>query len=176
MKGKNRCRILKDIRKRIAEENGIEFATSECKYKGDCLGTCPKCEAEVRYLESELERRRSLGYKVSLVGLAAGISLASAGCTDFFKKIGGEELQGDMPSYSEASVEETVAMGEYIFDESSEAVSEYITKGQVPAEYSEDSDTVGEASGDESEYILDGDIDTEYTEDTLMGDMPAYDE
>ncbi len=81
MKGKNRCRILKDIRHRIAEENNIEYITTECKYKGDCLGTCPKCEAEVRYLERELERRRSLGYKISVAGLAAGITLASAGCT-----------------------------------------------------------------------------------------------
>ena len=61
MNGKNRCRILKDIRKRIADANGIEYAISECKFKGDCLGTCPKCESEVRYLERELEKRRSLG-------------------------------------------------------------------------------------------------------------------
>ena len=63
MKGKSKCKILKDIRKQIAKENDIEFVTNECNYKGDCLGTCPKCEAEVRYLESELEKRKSAGKK-----------------------------------------------------------------------------------------------------------------
>ena len=53
-RGKQTCKILKEIRRQIAEANGIEFATSECRYKGDCLGTCPKCEAEVRYLEQQL--------------------------------------------------------------------------------------------------------------------------
>ena len=108
MKGKNRCRILKDIRRRIAEENNIEYITTECKYKGDCLGTCPKCEAEVRYLERELERKRSLGYKVSVAGLAAGITLASAGCTpDTSSSLSSSEksLTGDVvdPSYIETS-------------------------------------------------------------------------
>ena len=52
-KGKQTCKILKEIRKQIAMENDIEFVTSECTHKGDCAGTCPKCEAEVRYLERE---------------------------------------------------------------------------------------------------------------------------
>lgn len=50
-RGKMTCRILKEIRRQIAEANDIEFVTSECRYQGDCAGTCPKCEAEVRYLE-----------------------------------------------------------------------------------------------------------------------------
>ena len=56
--GKEICKILKEIRQRIAEENDIELITSECTYKGDCQGTCPKCEAELRYLEQELERQQ----------------------------------------------------------------------------------------------------------------------
>ena len=58
-RGKQTCRILKDIRRQIAEANDIEFITSECQYQGDCLGTCPKCEAEVHYLEQQLERKRT---------------------------------------------------------------------------------------------------------------------
>ena len=45
-RGKQTCKILKEIRRQIAEANDIEFITSECQYQGDCLGTCPKCEAE----------------------------------------------------------------------------------------------------------------------------------
>ena len=72
-RGKQTCRILKEIRRQIAEANDIEFITSECQYKGDCFGTCPKCEAEVRYLEQELERRRMTGKLVTLAGISAGM-------------------------------------------------------------------------------------------------------
>ncbi len=70
-RGKQTCKILKEIRRQIAEANGIEFATSECRYKGDCLGTCPKCEAEVRYLEQQLRARSIAGKAVALVGISA---------------------------------------------------------------------------------------------------------
>ena len=69
--GKQTCKILKEIRRKIAEANGIEFVTSECRYKGDCLGTCPKCEAEVRYLEQQLRARSLAGKAISLVGISA---------------------------------------------------------------------------------------------------------
>lgn len=70
-RGKQTCKILKEIRRQIAEANGIEFATSECRYKGDCLGTCPKCEAEVRYLEQQLRARSLAGKAVALAGISA---------------------------------------------------------------------------------------------------------
>lgn len=80
-RGKQTCKILKDIRRQIAEANDIAFITSECRHKGDCAGTCPKCEAEVRYLEEQLERRRSLGKATRLAGLAAGIGTVVAACS-----------------------------------------------------------------------------------------------
>ena len=70
-RGKQTCKILKEIRRQISEANGIEFATSECRYKGDCLGTCPKCEAEVRYLEQQLRARSFAGKAVALAGISA---------------------------------------------------------------------------------------------------------
>ena len=69
-RGKQTCKILKEIRRQIAEANDIEFITSECQYQGDCLGTCPKCEAEVRYLEQQLERKRRVGKAITLFGLS----------------------------------------------------------------------------------------------------------
>ena len=71
-RGKQTCKILKEIRQQIAEANDIEFMTSECRYKGDCLGTCPKCEAEVRYLEQQLRSRQLMGKAVVLAGISAG--------------------------------------------------------------------------------------------------------
>ncbi len=79
-RGKQTCKILKEIRRQIAEANGIEFATSECRYKGDCLGTCLKCEAEVRDLEQQLRARSLAGKAVALAGISAGMILMS-GCS-----------------------------------------------------------------------------------------------
>lgn len=80
MNGKNKCKILKEIRKQIAAENDISYVTSECKHKGDCLGTCPKCEAEVRYLEEELRKRQLAGKKVAVAGIAAAMMITASGC------------------------------------------------------------------------------------------------
>ena len=80
MKGKNKCKILKEIRQKIADENDIPYVTRECTYQGECRGTCPKCEAELRYLEQELEKRRSLGKTVAVAAVAAGLSLSLSAC------------------------------------------------------------------------------------------------
>ena len=79
-RGKKTCKILKEIRRQIAEANDIEYVVEECQYKGDCLGTCPKCEAEVRYLEQQLHQRQMLGKAVMVAGISAGLlSLSSCG-------------------------------------------------------------------------------------------------
>ena len=81
MQGKEKCKALKEIRKQIAENNDIKYVVDECKHKGDCKGTCPKCEAEVRYLEKELEKRRALGKKVAIAGVSLGIAATFGACT-----------------------------------------------------------------------------------------------
>ena len=35
MRGKNKCKLLKQIRQRIADENDIPFVTQECGYRGE---------------------------------------------------------------------------------------------------------------------------------------------
>ena len=80
MNGKSKCKILKEIRKEIAKQNDIEFMTSECKFQGNCSGTCPKCESEVRYLEQELAKRRRAGKAVAVAGIAAAMLISAAGC------------------------------------------------------------------------------------------------
>ena len=80
MNGKSKCKILKDIRRRIAEENNIDFITSECKFQGECSGTCPRCEAEVRYLEAELSKRQKAGKAVAVAGIAAALLVGTTGC------------------------------------------------------------------------------------------------
>ena len=80
MNGKSKCKFLREIRRQIAAENDIEFVTSECKYQGECTGTCPKCEAEVRYLEQELAKRQMAGKAVAVAGITAAIMLSTTGC------------------------------------------------------------------------------------------------
>jgi hypothetical protein len=96
--------MLKEIRRQIARANDIEFVTAECKHKGDCAGTCPKCESEVAYLEEQLARRRRLGLTTRVAGLALGLAaIAPVGLVDSCTKgdlIGPEQLQGDVPSDS----------------------------------------------------------------------------
>ena len=84
-KGKSTCRELKKIRKMIAEQNNIPLEDSECHYEGDCAGTCPKCDAEVRFLENALRKSKQLGKVVTLSGAA----LAFSAC--------GNQTSGEMP-------------------------------------------------------------------------------
>lgn len=76
--GKKICNQLKTIRKQIADANEIDYQPTECTHDGPCRGTCPKCESEMRYIEQEIQQRITLGKKVAIVGLAAGLSSAFA--------------------------------------------------------------------------------------------------
>ena len=73
VKGKSTCKLLKDIRQQIADANGISYQPKECHHKGDCAGTCPACEEEIRYLERELKARKGNGFSMKVAGIAAGI-------------------------------------------------------------------------------------------------------
>ena len=72
-KGRSTCKLLKSIRQQIADANGISYQPKECHHKGDCTGTCPACEEEVRYLERELKARKGNGFGMKVAGIAAGI-------------------------------------------------------------------------------------------------------
>ena len=73
IKGKSTCKLLKSIRQQIADANGISYQPKECHHKGDCAGTCPACEEEIRYLERELKVRKGNGFGMKVAGIAAGI-------------------------------------------------------------------------------------------------------
>lgn len=81
MRGKEKCKALKEIRRQIAEENDIPYVVSQCTYQGDCKGTCPKCEAELRYLERELAIRQGLGKAVAVVGISASVCGGLTACS-----------------------------------------------------------------------------------------------
>ena len=109
-KGKKTCRILKEIRRQIAEANDIEYVVEECQYKGDCLGTCPKCEAEVRYLEQQLHQRQLLGKAVVLAGVSVGMFTLSS-CNFNNKTQGEQEFTSRETSTVETPIDSNAVKG-----------------------------------------------------------------
>ncbi|GAE18145.1 TonB family protein [Bacteroides pyogenes DSM 20611 = JCM 6294] len=76
--GKRICQALKNLRKRIADANEIPFEIEECTHKGDCPGTCPKCESELRYLMESINQREQEGKPVVVDGLMSEAELHQA--------------------------------------------------------------------------------------------------
>ena len=64
---------MKDVRQKIANENGISYHPEECHHKGECTGTCPGCEKEIRYLEEQLKNKQHSGLGLKVAGIAAGV-------------------------------------------------------------------------------------------------------
>ena len=181
-RGKQTCRILKEIRRQIAEANDIEFATSECRYKGDCLGTCPKCEAEVRYLEQQLRARSLAGKAVTLAGISAGLVLM-AGCGGSSAPPPDKELQGDTVALQE-KVEvpsESGDVSDIVGTEDESAVEGMVlvaprkpcaAGGEGRADDSEVMQTVGEVPGyDVPPYEVTDGSDTIYS---VVEEMPEF--
>lgn len=68
-RGKELCNVLKEIRKKIAIANNIPFETTLCTVQEECTGTCPKCEAEMIYLNSEIDKKIKHNEQVNIMGL-----------------------------------------------------------------------------------------------------------
>ena len=96
MNGKDKCKILKQIRQEIADANDIPYITENCQYQGECKGTCPKCEADLRYLESKLEERRKKGLSIMVAGMSLLASVSMAGCQKVENISPGNDLSGDV--------------------------------------------------------------------------------
>ena len=131
MLGKQKCRILKEIRQKIADENDIPYVTQECRHQGNCSGTCPRCESELRYLERQLELRASLGKRVTVAALCAGMAFSGAACglsvVPVITPDPGEQLSGEVaPVETVCPVEEPEPL---------------IEMGEVAMPFSEDDDS-----------------------------------
>lgn len=47
-RGKSICKVLKQIRHTVANNNGLFITSPECTFDGPCLGTCPICDSELK--------------------------------------------------------------------------------------------------------------------------------
>lgn len=112
--GKNICRQLQAIRDEIAQENDITLERQPCTHKGDCLGTCPYCEGELRYLETELGRRISMGKAVTVAGLA--MALAVTGSTAAQTEVSSHPLQGKIVAPQQRTEQQRITLTGRIVD------------------------------------------------------------
>ena len=177
--GKEKCRILKTIRAEIARQNDIEWVVSECSHKGDCRGTCPKCEQEVRQLEAALARREALGKTIAVAGISASLALTVAGCANPFATQGNME-DGSPPANEQATETETEplmfesAMGEELPIPGGETepptLETELIDGEMP-EMGVPIETEDSLMGDVTEWP-----DDETTEPPIPGEEPETEE
>ena len=148
MTGKQKCEILKKIRRDIAKANDIAIDMRECTHKGECKGTCPKCEAEIRTLEKGLALRKSRGFKIAVAGISAGLVALNSTACDALDALMGQTTQGEMmppDSGYTATAGEIVLEGEIAVPETEEIpategilplpeTEEIVLQGDMPAE------------------------------------------
>lgn len=106
---KEKCKELKQVRARMAEDLGIDLHQTECTYEGYCSGTCPKCKSEelrlnVAILKKQMEEA-DMKRRVAAAGLTTVAALCLTGCNviDRYTMDGGiqppvteEVLEGDV--------------------------------------------------------------------------------
>lgn len=93
--------MLKDIRRKIAEDNDINIVVSECKYQGDCKGTCPKCEAELAELERKLRNKKLVVGAAVTTGVVAATVGVGVIVSNHIKE---QQISGDEEIVTEAEL------------------------------------------------------------------------
>lgn len=109
---KEKCKELKQIRARMAEDLGVDLHQTECTYQGYCSGTCPKCRQEELMLNAalikaqleEADRKR----RVAAVGLTTVAALCMTGCNP----LGMEQVDGGMDVLPYETVEGNMSVPE----------------------------------------------------------------
>ena len=56
--GKDKCRYLKDLRRNLCEGHGLSVEIADCNVTEECIGTCPRCEYELKQINKELQQKR----------------------------------------------------------------------------------------------------------------------
>lgn len=75
MNSKDKCKVLKGIRKKIGDSIGVDLHQQECTFEGECTGTCSKCKHEENVLN------KALYQKLGALTLGTVMGLSLTGCT-----------------------------------------------------------------------------------------------
>ncbi len=124
-RNKVKCERLKQIRKQLADRIGVDLHQSECTYRGECKGTCPKCAHEEKQLN------QALAAKGMLVAGLATLSLGLAGCGNQYGDLEGEietigsesteMISTESTDITEAGTEEVIELeGDVVYEPDSE--------------------------------------------------------
>lgn len=103
---KQTCNQLRAIRSEVAKQLGVEIDGKPCPYKGNCTGTCPKCQQEEEILQEAIEKTDQSSLKTKLkkigVGILVGGSLAGAAylVVDTINDLTYEPVEMHTPSYA----------------------------------------------------------------------------
>ena len=129
-RGRNICNTLKAIRKLIADANNIDYSPEECHFKGECNGTCPKCEQDVRTLEYKLRLQQMAGKAIKVAGVATGL-IAITACSDGKSQRNVPKTLAEEPTtLHEDSIDPTMFNGE--IDHTRPIKQVYVTKFTPP--------------------------------------------
>lgn len=135
---KEKCKELKQMRAKMAEDLGIDLKQRECTYEGYCSGTCPKCKSEELALNAAILKKQmeeaNLKVRVAAAGLTtvAAVCLLGCGGTELFSN----DLEGaTQPGPNDVVYEtgdweggEEVLEGDVVLD------TEYVDDGCVDTE------------------------------------------
>ena len=71
MTGKEKCKMLKELRRKIALHFNLSHLLNEkeCNYQGPCPGFCPVCDAELLNITQQLNEKdmrlpKDFGYEI----------------------------------------------------------------------------------------------------------------
>ena len=87
MSGKDKCKVLKGIRKDLANKLNIDLQQKECTFEGECKGTCPKCKSEEDTLNTALFKKGLLAATILSTSVAV---TGCAGGKDVLHQLGGD--------------------------------------------------------------------------------------
>lgn len=70
MDGIKKCEMFRAIRKRLCENNHIQFLEEPCPTPSKrCIGTCPDCDHWLERLNTHLEIKRQNGEEINYDGI-----------------------------------------------------------------------------------------------------------
>ena len=99
MTGKEKCNCLKQLRKTIAELNGIEYHPRECDEEVCNCGTCSLCDQEAEQLLTALRKKEASGSPIRIdVESLEGFGLLAVEPFEYDgpEPLAGVPLQGDI--------------------------------------------------------------------------------
>ena len=161
-RGKRICNELRGLRRKIAEENGIRLEQPECTHKGDCRGTCPRCESELQYLEQALSHRISLGRAATVAGLSLTLTACGGVSTNDSNQSENttpyERWQDDMEGFEDEQRADQDTVIKKTEGDDTGNCEEIATKGLILIDDDYYYDVNDKSSSEELEPILAGDL------------------